>query len=434
MPAQLPVLKESARLRYFTFFYLYAMQGIPAGFALTAIANFLIGKGVNALTIGSFDAVIGIPWVFQFIWGALIDRYQFSLMGHRKHWIVFSQFAALLVTLSLLLVKNPVKELNYIMVAFFIHSIFASIQDASVDATAIAIVPVDEQGRINAFMRSGLLLGVAVGAAGFSTLLHYYGFFYAAAVQSLLLLLFTVLTYITKIDRSDSYRPSFNLKTNENPLQQKTENPDLKWLFKQLYKGIVLKNSLKVFGLIALVYLCLSIFIRSFSFHLIHNLHWDDNQLSVLQGTWGSAVTIAVTLGGGILADRIGPGKLQLLVVIAICAFFLVFDSLGFLWFHRSVSTGGVLLYSLADPIFSVAAMPVLMALCLAKVEGSQFTTYMAIVNLCDVIGAYVSGWGMSVTTAPVIGFICGASLLVALVLSRASFNTSFKATKLVSE
>lgn len=417
MPYQLPVLKDSAKLRYFTFFYLYAMQGFPAGFALTAIANYLIGKGISSIAIGSFDAIIGIPWIFQFIVGALIDRYQYSLMGHRKHWIVFSQLIALVVTLSLLLIKNPVSQLNYLTAIFFTHSIFASVQDAAVDATAIAIVPLKEQGRVNAFMRAGLLLGVAVGAAGLSTILHYYGFYYAAACQSLLLLLFTVLTYVTKIDRSDSYFPSFNLKKEDRIDGVHTDNPHLKWLFKQLYKGIVHKNSLRIFGVIALVYLCLSIFIRSFSFHLIHNLHWDDNQLSVLQGTWGSAVTVVVTLGGGILADRIGPGKLQLLVVIAICLFFLIFNGLGFLWFHRAVSTTGVLLYSLADPIFSVAAMPVLMALCLAKVEGSQFTTYMAIVNLCDVLGAYISGWGMSVTTAPVIGFICGLLILMALVL-----------------
>ncbi len=412
---QFPVLKESARLRYFTFFYLYAMQGIPAGFALTAIANYLIGKGINSIAIGSFDAVIGIPWIFQFIVGALIDRYQYSLMGHRKHWIFFSQIIALIVTLSLLLIKNPVSQLSYLTAIFFTHSIFASVQDAAVDATAIAIVPVKEQGRVNAFMRAGLLLGVAVGAAGLSTILHNYGFYYAALCQSAILLLFTLITYLTKIDRSDSYVPSFNLK-KEDRTESHVENPHLKWLFKQLYKGIVHQNSLRVFGVIALVYLCLSIFIRSFSFHLIHNLHWDDNQLSVLQGTWGSIITVVVTLGGGVLADRIGPGKLQLLVVIAICLFLLVFNGLGFLWFHRSVSTTGVLLYSLADPIFSVAAMPVLMALCLKKVEGSQFTTYMAIVNLCDVIGAYISGWGMSVTTAPVIGFICGLLILAALV------------------
>jgi len=324
-----PVLKQNARLRYFTYFYLYAMQGIPAGFALTAIANFLIGKGVSALAVGSFDALIGIPWILQFIVGALIDRYQFSLMGHRKHWIIFSQVAALLVTLSLLLIKDPIHQSTYIGWIFFTHSIFASIQDAAVDASAISIVPIDEQGRVNAFMRAGLILGAALGAAGLSTVLHFYGFYAAAASQSLLLFILTVLTYIIKIERSDSYVPSFNLKKKYQSAAQ-AANPKLKWLFKQLYIGITQKKSLQTFGIIALVYLCLSIFIRSFSFQLIHNLHWNDNDLSVLQGTWGSVVTITITLGGGILADRMGARKLQLLVIIAICLFFLLFDSIGF--------------------------------------------------------------------------------------------------------
>jgi len=41
----LPALSESARLRYFTFPYLYFMQGIPSRFALTALANYLLQKG-----------------------------------------------------------------------------------------------------------------------------------------------------------------------------------------------------------------------------------------------------------------------------------------------------------------------------------------------------------------------------------------------------
>lgn len=165
-----PVLRHSAKLRYFTFFYLYAMQGVPAGFALTALANFLIGKGVSALKIGSFDAIIGIPWVINFIWGAVIDRYQFSLMGLRKHWIVFSQLLAFATLLSLLFLKDPVSQISYVLIIFTVHAVFASIQDASVDSLAIAIVPLNEQGKVNAFMRSGMILGVAFGAAGLSTL------------------------------------------------------------------------------------------------------------------------------------------------------------------------------------------------------------------------------------------------------------------------
>ncbi len=68
---RLPALNESSRLRSFTFFYLYVMQGIPSGFALTAIANYLTGKGVAPNVVGSFVAIVGIPWILQFVWGPL---------------------------------------------------------------------------------------------------------------------------------------------------------------------------------------------------------------------------------------------------------------------------------------------------------------------------------------------------------------------------
>ncbi len=415
MPYKLPVLRESAGLRYFTFSYLYFMQGIPAGFALNAITNYLVASGVSAAGIGSFDAVIGLPWIVQFIWGPLIDRFQFSAMGNRKHWVMLSQLLAFGVTLSLLWVSDPVRQITLVMMVFCCHSIFASIQDASVDGTAIAITPEQERGRLNAYMRVGMLLGIAVGAAGLSTILHIYSFHTAALCQSAILLALTLLTYITKIDRSDSYLPVPGHTAYAKAELQEGENPNLKWLFHQLYKGIVHRDSLGVFGIIALVYLCLSIFTRSFNFQLIHTLRWSDNQLSVLQGTWGSLVTIMITLTGGYIADRFGASKLQKVIIICLSLFFIVFCSMGQLWIHKPVSITGVMVLVLSDPIFSVAAVPVLMALCYSKVEGSQFTTYMAIINLFDVLGAKISGWGMSVTTAPVIGFVCGITIVISL-------------------
>lgn len=40
-------LTENTALRYFTFFYLYVMQGVPAGFSSTALANYLTGKRIE---------------------------------------------------------------------------------------------------------------------------------------------------------------------------------------------------------------------------------------------------------------------------------------------------------------------------------------------------------------------------------------------------
>ncbi|GGH04539.1 hypothetical protein GCM10007352_07840 [Mucilaginibacter phyllosphaerae] len=389
------------------------MQGIPSGFALTAVANYLAAKGVSSHAIGTFVAIVGIPWIIQFIWGPIIDRYQFSVIGHRKHWVVLTQVMAFFASLSLLLVHDPVSQLTLMSVVFFIHSNFASVQDASVDAIAISIVPDAERGRVNAFMRGGYLMGIAVGSAGLSTVLHYYGFFYAALVQSALLLILTALTFLIRLDSTDGYIPSFRFRKSVKAEHEMLGNPKLKWLFKQLYTGITANQSLQTFGAIALVYTCLSIFIRSFSFHLIHNLHWADNAVSVLQGGWGTFATLIVTIGGGVIADKMGPAKLQLRVMLGICLFLVLFNSFGAMWFHKVFTISGLLLWNFADPMFSVAAMPVLMALCLKKVEGSQFTAYMAMVNFCDVMGSYLSGWAMTYTTAPVIGVTCGCLIFL---------------------
>ena len=132
-----PVLSESNRLRYFTFFYLYILQGVPAGFSLTAIANFLVGQHVHPEKIGTFIALAGLPWILQFVWGPLIDRFQYSSMGNRKHWIVLSQWASVIITTRLFYIGQPADNLSSLGLIFFANSVAASIQVASVDAMAI---------------------------------------------------------------------------------------------------------------------------------------------------------------------------------------------------------------------------------------------------------------------------------------------------------
>ena len=63
----------------------------------------------------------------------------------------------------------------------------------------------------------------------------------------------------------------------------------------------------------------------------------------------------------------------------------------------------------------SVAALPLLMNLCADRVAGSQFTTYMALVNFGDVIGAKITGWALVVAPASVVGLACAAVVLLAL-------------------
>jgi PAT family beta-lactamase induction signal transducer AmpG len=159
------------------------------------------------------------------------------------------------------------------------------------------------------------------------------------------------------------------------------------------------------------------LFGNAYVFYLIHTLRWPDAEVSILQGTWGSMLSFGVLLAGGVLVDRLGAGRLQRWALASLASFLLVFSCLSSMWVSKVVSFGGLAVINLADPLLSVAAMPLLMAYCRPKIEGSQFTTYMALVNLCTVTASYLNGWLLEITTAPVIGFGCGL-LLLALVLA----------------
>lgn len=408
-------LRESPRFRYITFFYLYIMQGIPAGFALTTIANYLLGQHLPSQKVGAFIAMFGLPWTFQFIWGPLIDRYQFSVIGHRKLWVLVSQLLAVLASLGLLIVKDPLNEFFLLSVLFFIYSIFASIEVASVDAMAIAIAPKNQRGRLNGYMRGGFLLGSAFGAAGLSSVLHTAGFRSAALIQTIILLIFTIVFFFTKLEHDNVLVPWAKPKKKQNVFV--SNNPKLSILFKRVYAAITNHKSLQYFWLVALVYFCSSVFIRSYTYYLINVLQWPDKTVSLLQGSWGSIITFTAIIVAGAASDKIGAKKLQLYAMWGVCLFLIVLNVSYNLWHYKLYSGAALLLWNLADPLLSVTIFPILMGLCWEKVEGSQFTTYLALINLCDVLGSYITGWCVNIIFPPLLGLLCGLLMLITLLM-----------------
>ncbi|MBC8155466.1 MAG: MFS transporter [Bacteroidetes bacterium] len=415
-PVLLPTLQTSRPLRYVTFFYLYVMQGIPAGFALTAVANYLTAEGVKPNAVGTFVAAVGLPWTAQFVWGPLIDRFQGSIMGRRRPWVLLAQLMAFAASLGILLVDNPVTQLSMLAAAFFTHSVFATVQDASVDAMAISIIPASERGRVNAFMRGGFLVGIGLSAAAFSYLIRSYSFHTAALTQSLILLVLTAVTFFVKEKPEDAWFPWSSAPAAA--VERKQHDHSIGWLFRELYRGLVARESLQLFIPILVVYTSLSIFIRAYPVHLIQELHWRDTDLSFMTGTYGTAVMVLFIFVGGWVADRIGSRRLLVYVMLGCGLFLVTANALSPYWIYPRVASSIYVLYYVLDPLVSVAAMPALMALCRRDVEGSQFTTYMALVNLCDVAGSFISGHVQMVVKAPLIGLLCGVAILSALAVT----------------
>jgi PAT family beta-lactamase induction signal transducer AmpG len=420
-------LSQNRPLRFGVFFYLYLMQGVPAGFYLTALSNYFTAKGVQPNVVGSFIAIIGLPWAFQFIWGPVIDRFQHSAMGRRKPWVVGAQLMTVLASCSLLLVHNPIADINKLAWLFCVRSVFAAIQDAGVDAMAITIIPENERGRVNACMRAGYLVGTGLGAAVFATVLRDYGFHTAALLQIGCLLTGVVLMFVVREQPGDRLLPSFGgpgggqwFQRAPEPARGLPSRPDhdFRWLFTELFRGLFARRSILLFGAILLAYTSNALFMRAYNHHLIDKLGWSDTDLSVLTGTYGMLVATGIALTGGYLADRIGSRRMLVIMLSVVAVYLIGFNLLASTWVRHNVAQTGLVALYFMDPAVSAAAMPVLMNICRKGVEGSQFTTYMAFVNLSDIAGTFFAGNALLHLTAPAIGLSAGILAVLATLVA----------------
>ncbi|UHG94370.1 MFS transporter [Spirosoma oryzicola] len=401
-------LDQSRHLRYGTFFYLYVMQGIPSGLALTALTNYLAAEGVDARRLATFGTVVGLPWGIKFIWGPLIDRFQRSAMGRRRPWVLGAQIMAFLASLGLLLPTDPVHTIDQLMWSFALHGVFASLQDVSVDAMAITSVPTPERGRVNALMKGGMVTGQAMGAAGLALVIHHQGFHAAALAQSTLLFVLTILTFFIRERAGDAWLSFRQLPVAASPNQPTS----MSGLIGKLLRALLDRHSLIVFGSVAIVFIGERLFQRVYGLYLIREAGWTDTAVSVLSGTYGTLVALALALAGGWLSDRIGSKRLLGGMVLAMATLHVGF-SLGHSgWANPAVATSGLVVRQTLEPLFSIAALPVLMGLCRPQVAGAQFAFYMALSNQADLVGIYLSGVLYSQCPSWVIGLGCGLAML----------------------
>ena len=420
------ILSQQRSLRYGAFFYLYVMQGLPSGFALTAVTNYLTAEGLTPQALASFGVIVGLPWGFKFLWGPLVDRFQASAMGRRRPWVLGAQVMALLASGGILFIRNPVAQFSMLAGAFMLHGVFASLQDVSVDALAISTVPPTERGRANAFMKGGMVVGQAIGAAGLAYLLRNGGFHLAALVQSLVLLAFTALTFFIREQPGDAF---FSLKrrvpTPDDAISIDTTNeptvspPDWSFgpLLRTLVRAILTPRPLAIFGAIALVFIGERLFQRAYYIHLIRQEGWTDTAVSVLSGTYGTLLAVALALLGGWLADAIGAQRMLLGTMLGMAVLHIGFSLAASSWADPAVATAGLIVRQTLEPIFSIAALPMLMSLCQRGIEGSQFAFYMAISNQADVAGIFLAGQLQPFVATSVLGVGCGVLMFIAALL-----------------
>jgi len=157
-------LLASTTGRRILFTALYAAEGAPIGFIWWALPTKLRAQGMPVDEITTLTSLLVLPWVFKFVWSPLID-YVRTKRWSLKSWIITFQvlMGGALLPLAIIPFEDAAMLLFPLLLA---HALFASSQDAAIDALAISEVPAEERGSINGWMQAGMLAGRSLLGGG----------------------------------------------------------------------------------------------------------------------------------------------------------------------------------------------------------------------------------------------------------------------------
>ena len=200
-------LSENKASRTIALCILYVAQGLPSGFANVAFVAFLVTNGIAVEQIALLFATVYLPWTFKFIWGPVIDMVTFPKYGIRRPWVLFAETGMIISLATLLIVPDLVASIQLVTVLLFIHNLFSSLQDVSVDALAVDILEPDEVATVNGLMFASKRGGIIFGGAVLGMLVVPYGIKSAIMVQLPLLALIMMVPLFLRERPSNSLFP-----------------------------------------------------------------------------------------------------------------------------------------------------------------------------------------------------------------------------------
>jgi len=118
-------------------------SGLPFNLTGFTLQAWLASEGLNIKTIGIFS-LVGLPYVFKFLWAPLLDRYLPPILGRRRGWILIYQ-ACLAVSIGIMGFSSPTQAPYALAAIALIVAFLSASQDIVIDAYRVDTIPASER-------------------------------------------------------------------------------------------------------------------------------------------------------------------------------------------------------------------------------------------------------------------------------------------------
>ena len=390
--------------RRWLFGLLYVSEGAPMGFIWWALPAILTARGQDLPSVTSLASVLTLPWVCKFLIGPLVDlgcRHGHSL----RSWITVCQLCMGFILLPLAFL-DWIAHYPLLVGVLLLHACFAATQDVAIDTLAIRTVPIDELGKINGWMQTGMLSGRACVAAGAVTLA-------AAGYESLLIFLLVALIWIPLLVLQIA-RP------DEAPLQAPPTD--------RLFSMRVLLGGPMLPGIwIALTAGAGFEFFTVTAGPLLQNLGGSVRHTTVLFGAVAPVGLALGALAGGYIAALLGPRTATAAGIFLVGCAVGGFTLLQFAGIVVQPYTwlGVLAIIYIASGLLICASYTLLMHMARGEFAATRFSLFMSVTNGCEAWSAFVGGrLAGSLGYSPAMLILVAASALALPVLFLARLYT----------
>jgi PAT family beta-lactamase induction signal transducer AmpG len=145
-------------------------------------------------------------------------------------------------------------------------------------------------------------------------------------------------------------------------------------------------------------------------------LGWTGSEWLMIEGGYAVWLGVGGSIVGGLVASAIGAKRTVILSTLAAAACWFAYALGADYWTNRNFITALLLAETAAAGFLQVSMFALFMGLCWPPIAATQFTAYMALLNLSNALGAMLAHQVDASFTMPVAHAVLGV-LQVALIL-----------------
>jgi MFS transporter, PAT family, beta-lactamase induction signal transducer AmpG len=370
-----PYLEVFGNRRIAVVLFLGFSSGLPLALTGGTLQAWMTVSGVDITTIGLFS-LIGLPYLFKFLWAPLMDRFVPPLLGRRRGWIALMQMAlagAIFIMASLDPARVPMALAGLALLVAFL----SASQDIVYDAYRTDVLREKERGAGAAVSVLGYRVAMLVAGALALIIADQIGW-HGTYVLMAMLMLAAVLATVFGPEPEIAVKPPARLsEAVMGPLKDFFSRHDALWLLALI---VLYKLGDAFAGTLTTAFL-----LRGAGFSL--------TDVGAINKTLGLIATIVGALFGGGLMVKLGLFRSLLLFGVLQALSNLSFMVLAWVGKNYSVMVAAVGFENFAGGMGTAAFVALLMGLCNARYSATQFALLSAAASVGRVLVGPPAGY-----------------------------------------